>query len=693
MKKFSLLFESPPWLIFVGIVLGIGYAALLYYKRSGPWGKNLNYLLAFLRFALVTQLTLLLFGPLIRQIKNSSEPPTVVLAIDDSESIGQIEDSSQTNGLKERIASLENALSKKGYSVDIRTLDQKNISANNIQFRTKSTDLDAMLKGIQNDYESRNLASVVLMSDGIFSLGMNPTYSHYGFPVNTVGLGDTTKKPDINLNALQFNKIAYQGNKFPIMAEIKSVGMPDKEFTIQVSLKGKVLESKKISVKKRDQFDRVQFLMDAKENGMQRYVVSVVPVKDEFTTSNNTREAYIDIINGKERILVAAPSPHPDIKAIRKAIEKNQNYEVVLYIPGIDQYKEQEYDAIIFDQVPDKRGVLYDLLTKSKNKKIPSWYILGEQTNIGQFNQMNGLVIIQLINNQFDDIFPFYNPDFNTFNYSKENIPVINEYPPVLVPFANFKVSPSADVMLYQKIGNVRTNKPLLLLQNNNGQRTAVMLGEGLWRWRLQEYANHENHDAFDEMISKVIQFLSTKEDKRRFKVYPIKNEFYDNETEVFETEVYNEIYEPTYGHEIELNITDEAGNTKGFTYVTSASNSRYRVSGLEKGIYTYDASTELDGNKLTSSGTFTVKALQLETMNLTADFNLLRNLSVNSGGKFYMPDQMGQLQNNMVSQSLKDRIYSTEDYLAIINLKWAFFILLIFMSMEWFLRKFFGSY
>ncbi len=693
MKKFSLLFESPPWLIFAGIVLGTGYAALLYYKRSGPWGKNLNYLLAFLRFALVTQLTLLLFGPLIRQIKNSSEPPTVVLAIDDSESIGQIEDSSQTNGLKERIASLENALSKKGYSVDIRTLDQKNISANNIQFRTKSTDLDAMLKGIQNDYESRNLASVVLMSDGIFSLGMNPTYSHYGFPVNTVGLGDTTKKPDINLNALQFNKIAYQGNKFPIMAEIKSVGMPDKEFTIQVSLKGKVLESKKISVKKRDQFDRVQFLMDAKENGMQRYVVSVVPVKDEFTTSNNTREAYIDIINGKERILVAAPSPHPDIKAIRKAIEKNQNYEVVLYIPGIDQYKEQEYDAIIFDQVPDKRGVLYDLLTKSKNKKIPSWYILGEQTNIGQFNQINGLVTIQLINNQFDDIFPFYNPDFNTFNYSKENIPVINEYPPVLVPFANFKVSPSADVMLYQKIGNVRTNKPLLLLQNNNGQRTAVMLGEGLWRWRLQEYANHENHDAFDEMISKVIQFLSTKEDKRRFKVYPIKNEFYDNETEVFETEVYNEIYEPTYGHKIELNITDEAGNTKGFTYVTSASNSRYRVSGLEKGIYTYDASTELDGNKLTSSGTFTVKALQLETMNLTADFNLLRNLSVNSGGKFYMPDQMGQLQNNMVSQSLKDRIYSTEDYLAIINLKWAFFILLIFMSMEWFLRKFFGSY
>ena len=78
MNKFSLLFESPPWLIGVGVLIGFAYAVILYYQVKVPWGKTANYVLAGLRFLMVTQLTLLLFGPLIRQIKNSTEAPSIV---------------------------------------------------------------------------------------------------------------------------------------------------------------------------------------------------------------------------------------------------------------------------------------------------------------------------------------------------------------------------------------------------------------------------------------------------------------------------------------------------------------------------------------------------------------------------------------------------------------------------------------
>jgi hypothetical protein len=37
--------------------------------------------------------------------------------------------------------------------------------------------------------------------------------------------------------------------------------------------------------------------------------------------------------------------------------------------------------------------------------------------------------------------------------------------------------------------------------------------------------------------------------------------------------------------------------------------------------------------------------------------------------------------------------IRSDEKYDALINLKWIFFILLAMISVEWFLRKFYGSY
>ncbi len=194
-------------------------------------------------------------------------------------------------------------------------------------------------------------------------------------------------------------------------------------------------------------------------------------------------------------------------------------------------------------------------------------------------------------------------------------------------------------------------------------------------------------------MISKIIQFISTKEDKRRFKVYPIKNEYLNSESLVFETEVYNDIYERTFGHKIDLRITDDANNTNSYSYVTSDKNSRYRISGLENGIFAFRASAIVNGKNEMSSGTFTVKDLQIETTKLTADHNLLRNIAALNGGKFYEQNQLSLLQQDLLNQDVINKIYSSEKYLSVINMKWGFFILIIFVSFEWFLRKFHGSY
>jgi hypothetical protein len=199
--------------------------------------------------------------------------------------------------------------------------------------------------------------------------------------------------------------------------------------------------------------------------------------------------------------------------------------------------------------------------------------------------------------------------------------------------------------------------------------------------------------EAFDEMISKIIQFLSTKDDKRRFKVYPLKNEYLNSETVVFETEVYNQIYEPTYGHKIELQIKDDENNTTGFSYITSEQNSTYQVNGLENGIFTYEARAVINGNNEIATGSFTIRDLQIETTNLTANHDLLRNVSAQNGGEFYTKNQLDQLRDNLILEEQEFKIYSSESYLAIINMKWGFFVLIIFVSVEWFLRKYNGSY
>ena len=693
MNNLSLLFESPPWLIGVGVLIGFAYAAILYFRTKVPWGKNTNYGLAVIRFLMVTQLTLLLFGPLIRQIQNSKEAPSIVFAIDNSQSISEIEDSARLSDFENRITALQLGFKENGYFTEIRTLNGPNTGNTKIQFNEISSNLNEMLRGIQNDYESRNLSNVLVFSDGLYNLGNNPAFHPYNFQISAIGLGDTTQRPDLNLNALLYNKIAYEGNKFPIVAELFSYNLAGKTVTLQLEKNRTILAQKQININNQNQFDEVEFLVEADESGMKRFTLRALPVDGEFTISNNLKEAFIDIIDGKQKILLVASAPHPDIKAIKSTLESNDNYEVITYINGINTYKEDKYDAVVLHQVPGKRKKYVSLLNKIQNEKIPAFFIYGNHSDINRFNEVNGAVRIQPISYQRDNVIPFYNPGFGKFLYDAENIETLNNFFPVKVPFANYDVLPQSDVMLYQKIGKVNTQKPLLLIQRTNEWSSAVLLGEGIWSWRLQEYAENQTHKAFDEMISKIIQFLSTKEDKRKFKVYPIRNEYLNSESIVFETEVYNDIYEQTFGHKIDLGITDDKNNSHSYSYVTSNKNSRYRISGLENGIFKYQATAVIKGKNEFATGSFTVNDLQIETTNLTADHNLLRNIAALNGGKFYEKSQLDQLKDDILDQEVINKIYSSETYLSIINMKWGFFILLIFVSVEWFLRKFHGSY
>ena len=187
MDKYSLLFESPPWLIGVGVLLGLGYAALLYFRTKVIWGKYTNYLLAGLRFLMVTQLTLLLFGPLIRQIQNSAEYPSIVFAVDNSQSIAQIEDSTGVAEVRNKIGQLKEVFENEGYLTEIRTIGAVQNEVKDIYFDQNSSNLNAMLKSIQNDYESRNISNVVLFSDGLYNLGNNPAFNPYNFPMIVTG--------------------------------------------------------------------------------------------------------------------------------------------------------------------------------------------------------------------------------------------------------------------------------------------------------------------------------------------------------------------------------------------------------------------------------------------------------------------------------------------------------------------------
>lgn len=92
-------------------------------------------------------------------------------------------------------------------------------------------------------------------------------------------------------------------------------------------------------------------------------------------------------------------------------------------------------------------------------------------------------------------------------------------------------------------------------------------------------------------------------------------------------------------------------------------------------------------------TGEFVVRDEQLEALNPTADFNLLRQLSQQTGGQFFTGNQFGDLQKYLLNRQVPDRLRASEELRESINLRWLFFVLLLLLTAEWGLRKYLGGY
>lgn len=297
-----ILFEISPWFTLLCLLIGFVYAFLLY-KQKNPWGRKMSIALGIFRFIIVSVITFLLLGPLIRYIQNTIIEPSYVIAIDNSRSIPETYTESTFNVLRDQLNVLGENMPGRQFDVKIKDLTGSNYDEiNQIEFEAPYTDLNAILKNVEKEYEGKNLAGVILVSDGIYNQGSSPLYSNFSFPVYTVGIGDTTEKEDIILKSINHNKLVYQGNKFILQAEIYNKGFSGRSIPIRVRNKGKIIDRNTLTLQSDNGFQIIEFEIDAEESGMQRYEIFVDPFESEFSTENNTLNAYVEIVEGKEKI-------------------------------------------------------------------------------------------------------------------------------------------------------------------------------------------------------------------------------------------------------------------------------------------------------------------------------------------------------------------------------------------------------
>jgi hypothetical protein len=690
----NIVSSYPLWYFGFCVLLGGLLAFLLYRndKKLTEFSKLTKGVLFGLRFLCVTALATMLLSPLIKYFSKTVEKPIIVIAQDNSASMLMASDSTFVRQqLQEQIAAVQQKLGA-NFKIDNYVFDEAIGNETKPNFSGRITDFDVLFEDLEQKYVNRNVGALLLVTDGIYNQGNSPVYSiqNLEFPVFTVGVGDTNRYVDIKLKNLRNNKLAFLGNEFPVQVDIKTQKVTVNSVKLTVLRNGKTITTKTLIGLKANDVSTQYLTLKANAVGKQQYTIVVQSIEGERNTSNNSLNFYIDVLDGRQKVLLLGMAPHPDLGALKSAIAANENYELTTSIYSDFKKSFKEYDLVMLHQSSNSKLVPIDQnLKKLLGTSIPVLLFGGGWKNVellqGISGKSSGRRIVNEVQAEINEGFSLFTID--------DDLRKLTKFPPVTTE-ASQTVKPNGNnTLLTQKIGNVKTAYPLLTFFEKQNRKIGRFSGEGLWKWRIANYQEFGNHQVFNRFVSKITQYMAVKSDRSFFRVSSV-DEIYENEALNFSAQLFNPSYELVNDPEVSLEVKNEEGKVFNFAMNRLGETYQLNIPSLLPGNYNYVASATYQGKLVTEKGIFRIKELQLEASNTEADHQLLFQLAKRTNGEMVDASNVLSIVEKInAREDISSVSYMNEEVEDIINLKWIFFVLLALLSIEWFIRKRGGAY
>ena len=713
----SLSFGSSPWLLALCLAAA---AALTYwtYRRTVPRvPAGRRAVLIGLRFTALAILLFLLFEPLWRQFRRSERAPVLAVLVDESQSMGL---EAETEGrpldlaaaMREAVRTLpEGALDGRtrffGFGNTVRSLPEDG-TADSLTFDGARTDIARALAHVRDAMQDENLRGVLLLSDGQYNAGRNPLYQAERFPVPvyTVAVGDTMRRRDVQIRRVTTNEIAYVGTELPVQVGLRVEDFGGEQVVVSLLKQGQVLASAPVRLPEGTAEVPVDLSFTPEDEGFQQLTVAVTELPGEVTYRNNRESMTVRVLRGKQRVLLVAAAPGPDLSAVRQLLQQDGRAEITAFVQkGPGTFYEgrlpdalDAFDLIVLVGFPGRgaEGAAMSRLAEAAEAGTPLLFLLSRQTDVAA------------VRKHFADVLPAApertRPGFAEASFvatpGGEQHPILEipqrpasfgALPPLHYNQSRWQPSPDARVLATIDVRGVRLDDPLLVVRRRAGQRSAALLGSGTWRWKnlpndLDAYAGF-----WPALFSNLTQWLTTPEDDRRVRVEPVQELFSGSEAITFTGQVYDESLNPVSDARLDVTVTAPDGTTYPYT-MEPLGNGRYvlDVGTLPEGTYAYRAGAERAGVALgDDNGSFAVGALTIEFRETRANAALLRQIAQRSGGAFLTPDRLdalpaalaagGGFTPTFVESTRETELWTLPFFIAVV---------VILLTAEWVLRK-----
>ncbi|ENA1814738.1 hypothetical protein ABF174_001351 [Flavobacterium psychrophilum] len=666
-------------LIILSLVTAGGLSFYQYFYRNKNYNK-VNFLLALLRFISIFSIILLLINPVIsRKTYETSKTPLPII-VDNSQSISELKQEKISKELSQKL--LENTQLNEKYDVQLFSFDNDFYTNKPIDYKGKQTNIHKVAQNMKQLYRNQNFP-IVLLSDGNQTIGNDYVYS---FPQNNqlypLVLGDTTSFLDIKINQLNVNKYAFLKNKFPVEVFLQYNGDKSINTTFSIQEGNHTIHKQIIFFSANKKSQEISVLLNANKVGVHSYKASITTSEIEKNKYNNTKNFAVEIIDQRSEIALISAINHPDLGALKRAIETNVQHKVTLVKP--QQIKSlNSYNVLILYQ-PNIQ--FKPILEQNKNLQLNTFVITGLSTDYNILNEYQDQLKFRM-SNQNENFTAQFNPEFNLF--ALDNIG-FEQFPPLENSFGNINITGNVNTLLQSQIRNINTKNPLLAFAESGIKRNAYLFGENIWKWRLESHVKTKSFEQFDIFIDKIIQFLASNVSKKSLIV--THESFYNSGENI---EVSAQFFNKNYEFEENAKLTIQLKNNKTKTtkvYDFLKGNGEYKVNldGLEAGNYSF--TVKENNSKASYSNKFEVLYFEIEKQFVNPDISRLTQLARNTNSKIFYPNQVDKLITELLKKesfpAIQKEIVKKS---ALIESIWLLILLAITLATEWFIRKYNG--
>ena len=666
-------------LILLSVIIS-GAVAFYHYLFKADNQNKINWLLAFLRFISVFSLLLLLINPVIsRKTIETNKIPLAIVA-DNSRSITELKANDVEKELFEKLTS--NSALKEKFEIQTYSFDEEFFAGKPLDFKGNQSNIDNVAANLKQ-LNKNAFYPVILLTDGNQTIGNDYVYSFQEtasvFPVI---LGDTTTAFDLKINQLNANKYAFLKNKFPVEVFLQYNGNKAISANFSIEKNGKKITSQTINFDKNSKVQSVQILLEADRVGLQKYKAVLSSSIKEKNTYNNVKNFAVEVIDQRKEVALISDVSHPDLGALKRAIESNAQRKVTLLkTNSISDLK--KYNLLILYQPTASFKKVFEA---NKNLRINTFIVTGMSTDFNLLNQMQSDLDFKLTNKKED----FTSSFVTGFNLFAQNDIQFAQLPPLENPFGKITEKESVNTLLTAKVNGIEVGNPILTFSEKGNSRSAYLLGENSWKWRMESHVINQSYEKYDLFIDKIIQYLSTNSAKKSLLV---EHESFYNSGETIEifAQYFNKSYELEENANLSINLTNKnTKSTKNYNFSKANNGFQAIFDGLEPGNYTFQVK-ETSSNA-SYNGTFEVLDFDVEKQFVNPDVSKLEQLANHNKGEVVHPNQIDKLIQKLLE---KDTYLPVEKSLVKNSplIDWIILLITLAVSLatEWFTRKYNG--